>query len=103
MDRLGRRLFRAALREALVLKIVKPTPGRLLAPMLPVLAQLLRRDGSLSSAIIDQKTGGELCSSPGFRSAPGPMRRSPSRGFEEIDPVGHQVATASVNSAEPSR
>ncbi|MBU8868524.1 hypothetical protein [Paenarthrobacter aromaticivorans] len=39
--------FRVALREALVLKIPKPTSARLLAPMLPVLVQLLRRDGEL--------------------------------------------------------
>ena len=134
---------RAALREALVLKIVKPRPGRapvygpellpalikccavlrapagrLLAPMLPVLVPLLRRDGELamsddqaallarmSAATIDRKLAGERAKLiPRGRShtKPGTLLKSqiPIRtwahwddavpGFVEIDLVGHE-------------
>jgi hypothetical protein len=134
---------RTALREALVLKIVKPRPGRtpvygpellpplitcwavlrapagrLLAPMLPVLVPLLRRDKELaitddqavllmrmSAATIDRKLAGERAKFfPRGRShtKPGTLLKSqiPVRtwaewddavpGFVEIDLVGHE-------------
>lgn len=134
---------RTALREALVLKIVRPRPGRtsvygpdllpslvtcwavlrapagrLLAPMLPVLVPLLRRDGELvitdaqaallmrmSAATIDRKLAGERAKLfPRGRShtKPGTLLKSqiPVRtwaewddavpGFVEIDLVGHE-------------
>lgn len=134
---------RAALREALVLKVVKPRPGRapvygpdllpalvtcwavlrapagkLLAPMLPVLVPLLRRDRELeisdaqagllmgmSAATIDRKLAGERAKlMPRGRShtKPGTLLKSqiPIRtwadwddavpGFVEIDLVGHE-------------
>jgi len=134
---------RAALREALVLKIVKPRPGRtpvygsdlldplircwavlrapagrLLAPMLPVLVPLLRRDQELeitdsqadllirmSAATIDRKLAGERAKLfPRGRShtKAGTLLKSqiPVRtwaewddagpGFVEIDLVGHE-------------
>jgi hypothetical protein len=133
---------RTALREALALKIVKPRPGRtpvygpdllqplitcwavlrapagrLLAPMLPVLVPLLRRDKELeitesqagllmrmSAATIDRKLAGERAKLfPRGRShtKPGTLLKSqiPVRtwaewddavpGFVEIDLVGH--------------
>jgi hypothetical protein len=134
---------RAALREALVLKVVRPRPGRtpvygpdllpplitcwavlrapagrLLAPMLPVLVPLLRRDKELvitdgqadllvrmSAATIDRKLAGERAKLfPRGRShtKPGTLLKSqiPVRtwaewddavpGFVEIDLVGHE-------------
>ena len=134
---------RTALREALVLKVVKPRPGRtpvygpellpslvtcwavlrapagrLLAPMLPVLVPLLRRDKELvitdaqadllmrmSAATIDRKLAGERAKLfPRGRShtKPGTLLKSqiPIRtwaewddavpGFVEIDLVGHE-------------
>jgi hypothetical protein len=134
---------RTALREALVLKIVRPRPGRtpvygpdllpslvtcwavlrapagrLLAPMLPVLVPLLRRDKELlitdaqaallmrmSAATIDRKLAGERAKLfPRGRShtKPGTLLKSqiPVRtwaewddavpGFVEIDLVGHE-------------
>ena len=133
---------RAALREALVLRVVRPRPGRapvygpdlqpalvkcwavlrapagkLLAPMLPVLVPLLRRDGELeltdaqaellvrmSAATIDRKLAPERARMlPRGRShtKPGSLLKSqiPIRtwadwddqrpGFVEIDLVGH--------------
>jgi hypothetical protein len=133
---------RAALRDALVLKPVRPRPGRapvygpellpglircwavlrfpagkLLAPMLPVLVPLLRRDGELqltdaqaqllvrmSAATIDRKLAAERARMlPRGRShtKPGTLLKSqiPIRtwaqwddavpGFVEIDLVGH--------------
>ena len=134
---------RAALREALVLKVVRPRPGRtpvygpdllpplitcwavlrapagrLLAPMLPVLVPLLRRDKELlindgqadllvrmSAATIDRKLAGERAKLfPRGRShtKPGTLLKSqiPVRTwaewddarpeFVEIDLVGHE-------------
>src|SRR6478735_3174765 len=134
---------RAALRDALVLKIVRPRPGRrpvygpdllpalikcwavlrapagrLLAPMLPVLVPLLRRDGELvitdeqaallmrmSAATIDRKLAGErarLIPRGRSHTKPGTLLKSqiPVRtwaewddavpGFVEIDLVGHE-------------
>ena len=134
---------RAALRNALVLKIVRPRPGRtpvygldllpplikcwavlrapagrLLAPMLPVLVPLLRRDGELvitdeqaallmrmSAATIDRKLAGErarLIPRGRSHTKPGTLLKSqiPVRtwaewddavpGFVEIDLVGHE-------------
>ncbi|GAA1772274.1 DDE-type integrase/transposase/recombinase [Pseudarthrobacter sulfonivorans] len=134
---------RTALREALVLKAVRPRPGRklvygpdllpplimcwavlrapagrLLAPMLPVLVPLLRRDKELeitdaqadllmrmSAATIDRKLAGERAKLfPRGRShtKPGTLLKSqiPVRtwaewddavpGFVEIDLVGHE-------------
>ncbi|MEV7573341.1 transposase family protein [Pseudarthrobacter sp. NPDC089323] len=134
---------RAALRDALVLKVVKPRPGRapvygpellpalvkcwavlrapagrLLAPMLPVLVPLLRRDGELditdeqaalltrmSAATIDRKLAGErakLTLRGRSHTKPGTLLKSqiPVRtwaewndavpGFVEIDLVGHE-------------
>lgn len=74
--------------------------------------------GSLSSAIIDRKTGGERAKTDPAGTVPDqagtllkpqisihtrPNETVAVPGFEEIDLVGHQMATASVNSAEPSR
>ena len=134
---------RAALRDALVLKIVKPRPGRtpvygpdlldplircwavlrapagkLLAPMLPVLVPLLRRDKELditdeqaallmrmSAATIDRKLAGaraKLTLRGRSHTKPGTLLKSqiPVRtwaewddavpGFVEIDLVGHE-------------
>ena len=134
---------RAALRDALVLKITKPRPGRkqvygielmpalvkcwavlrapagrLLAPMLPVLVPLLRRDGELeltdeqaallirmSAATIDRRLAPERAKlMPRGRShtKPGTLLKSQIRvrtwaewddavpGFVEIDLVGHE-------------
>ncbi|UUL77450.1 transposase family protein [Pseudarthrobacter sp. Fe7] len=134
---------RAALRDALVLKIVQPRPGRtpvygsdlldplircwavlrapagkLLAPMLPVLVPLLRRDKELditdeqaallmrmSAATIDRKLAGErakLTLRGRSHTKPGRLLKSqiPVRtwaewddavpGFVEIDLVGHE-------------
>jgi hypothetical protein len=134
---------RAALRDALVLKIIKPRPGRkqvygaelmpalvkcwavlrapagrLLAPMLPVLVPLLRRDGDLeltdeqagllirmSAATIDRRLAPERAKLvPRGRShtKPGTLLKSQIRirtwaewddavpGFVEIDLVGHE-------------
>jgi hypothetical protein len=134
---------RAALRDALVLKIIKPRPGRapvygpdllpalikcwavlrapagrLLAPMLPVLVPLLRRDGELeltdeqagllmrmSAATIDRKLAPErarLIPRGRSHTKPGTLLKSqiPIRtwaewddavpGFVEIDLVGHE-------------
>jgi len=139
---------RAALREALVLRVVRPRPGRapvygpdlqpalvkcwavlrapagkLLAPMLPVLVPLLRRDGELeltdaqaellvrmSAATIDRKLAPERARMlPRGRShtKPGSLLKSqiPIRtwaewdgavpGFVEIDLVGHEGGNAS--------
>lgn len=139
---------RAALRDALVLKVVKPRPGRapvygpellaplvtcwavlrapagkLLAPMLPTLVPLLRRDGELgisdahaellmamSAATIDRKLAPERAKMlPRGRShtKPGSLLKSqiPIRtwaewddavpGFVEIDLVGHEGGNAS--------
>ncbi|MGW6175423.1 DDE-type integrase/transposase/recombinase [Arthrobacter sp. NPDC055138] len=133
---------RAALRDALVLKIVRPRPGRapvygpdlqpalikcwavlrapagkLLAPMLPVLVPLLRRDKELeitdaqaallvrmSAATIDRRLSGErgkLLPRGRSHTKPGTLLKSqiPVRtwadwddavpGFVEIDLVGH--------------
>ncbi|WP_364748781.1 transposase family protein [Arthrobacter sp. LAR12-1-1.1] len=134
---------RAALRDALVLKAVRPRPGRapvygpdllpalircwavlrapagrLLAPMLPVLVPLLRRDKELeltdeqagllmrmSAATIDRKLAGErakLVPRGRAHTKPGTLLKSqiPIRtwaewddavpGFVEIDLVGHE-------------
>lgn len=134
---------RAALRDALVLKVIKPRPGRapvygadllpalikcwavlrapagrLLAPMLPVLVPLLRRDGELevtdeqagllmrmSAATIDRKLAPErakLIPRGRAHTKPGTLLKSqiPIRtwaewddavpGFVEIDLVGHE-------------
>ncbi|BCW70848.1 transposase family protein [Arthrobacter sp. NicSoilB8] len=134
---------RAALRDALVLKLIKPRPGRapvygpdllpalircwavlrapagrLLAPMLPVLVPLLRRDGDLeltdeqaallirmSAATIDRKLAPErakLIPRGRAHTKPGTLLKSqiPIRtwaewddavpGFVEIDLVGHE-------------
>ncbi|MCO4256996.1 hypothetical protein [Pseudarthrobacter cellobiosi] len=134
---------RAALRQALVLKVVRPRPGRtpvygpdllpplitcwavlrapagrILAPMLPVLVPLLRRDKELqitdaqaallvrmSAATIDRKLAGErgkLFPRGRSHTKPGTLLRSqiPVRtwaewddavpGFVEIDLVGHE-------------
>jgi hypothetical protein len=134
---------RAALRDALVLKIIKPRPGRkqvygaelmpalvkcwavlrapagrLLAPMLPVLVPLLRRDGDLeltdeqagllirmSAATIDRRLAPERAKLvPRGRShtKPGTLLKSQISirtwaewddavpGFVEIDLVGHE-------------
>jgi hypothetical protein len=134
---------RAALRDALVLKIIKPRPGRkqvygaelmpalvkcwavlrapagrLLAPMLPVLVPLLRRDRELeltdeqagllirmSAATIDRRLAPERAKLvPRGRShtKPGTLLKSQIRirtwaewddavpGFVEIDLVGHE-------------
>jgi hypothetical protein len=134
---------RAALREVLVLKAVRPRPGRtpvygpdlldplircwavlrapagrLLAPMLPVLVPLLRRDHELeitdaqadllmrmSAATIDRKLAGErakLTLRGRSHTKPGTLLKSqiPVRtwaewddavpGFVEIDLVGHE-------------
>ncbi|MDJ0358142.1 hypothetical protein [Paenarthrobacter sp. PH39-S1] len=139
---------RAALRGALTLKVVKSRAGRaptygpdllpplvkcwaalrapagkLLAPMLPVLVPLLRRDGELdltdgqavllarmSAATIDRKLGGERAKLlPRGRShtKPGTLLKSqiPIRtwaewddavpGFVEIDLVGHEGGNSS--------
>ncbi len=139
---------RAALREALRLKIVKPRTGRpatygddllpalvtcwavlrapagkLLAPMLPTLVPLLRRDGELdlsdeqavlltrmSAATIDRKLAGErakMFSRGRSHTKPGSLLKSqiPIRtwadwddavpGFVEIDLVGHEGGNAS--------
>ncbi|QDG60916.1 DDE-type integrase/transposase/recombinase [Pseudarthrobacter sp. NIBRBAC000502771] len=134
---------RAALRDALVLKIVKPRPGRipvygpdlldplircwavlrapagkLLAPMLPVLVPLLRRDKELditdeqaallmrmSAATIDRKLAGaraKLTLRGRSHTKPGTLLKSQIAvrtwaewddavpGFVEIDLVGHE-------------
>ena len=134
---------RATLRDALVLKVIKPRPGRapvygpdllpalikcwavlrapagrLLAPMLPVLVPLLRRDGELeltdeqagllmrmSAATIDRKLAPErakLIPRGRAHTKPGTLLKSqiPIRtwaewddavpGFVEIDLVGHE-------------
>jgi len=139
---------RAALREALVLKVVRARPGRapvygpellpalvtcwavlrapagkLLAPMLPVLVPLLRRDKELkitdaqaellmrmSAATIDRKLAGErakLTLRGRSHTKPGSLLKSqiPIRtwaewddavpGFVEIDLVGHEGGNAS--------
>src|SRR5690625_4779226 len=139
---------RAALRDALLLKVAKPRPGRtpvygpdlmpalitcwavlrapagkLLAPMMPVLVPLLRRDKelnitdaqaellmSMSPATIDRKLAGERKKMlPRGRShtKPGSLLKSqiPIRtwaewddavpGFVEIDLVGHEGGNAS--------
>ena len=139
---------RAALRDALVLKPVKPRPGRapvygpdlqpalvtcwavlrapagkLLAPMLPTLVPLLRRDGELdltdgqaellvrmSAATIDRKLAPErarMLVRGRSHTKPGSLLKSqiPIRtwaewddavpGFVEIDLVGHEGGNAS--------
>lgn len=139
---------RAALREALRLKVVKPRTGRpatygddllpalvtcwavlrapagkLLAPMLPTLVPLLRRDGEvdlsdeqadlltrMSAATIDRKLAGErakMFSRGRSHTKPGSLLKSqiPIRtwadwddavpGFVEIDLVGHEGGNAS--------
>ena len=139
---------RAALREALRLKVVTPRTGRpatygpellpalitcwavlrgpagkLLAPMLPTLVPLLRRDGELdlsdaqavllmrmSAATIDRKLSGErakMFSRGRSHTKPGSLLKSqiPIRtwadwddavpGFVEIDLVGHEGGNAS--------
>ena len=139
---------RAALRDALTLRIVKPRPGRAptygpavtralvkcwavlrapsgkrLAPMLPTLVPLLRRDNELnltdaeaallvrmSAATIDRRLAperGKLLSRSRSHTKPGTLLKSqiPIRtwadwddaapGFVEIDLVGHEGGNAS--------